>query len=174
MTSRTLSILCRCFSCNKDWWSLKPCLPSLGALTGDGGDLQFGCPPCSKKTVELIITQGNDYVIQVKANQKTLQQQLQQQAELSLFRVDLQQERTRDRQTTRIATVFELSEDIKAAWTGAQLGIEVIRQGPARGNPMRNGITTSPVGALERMPCKLGFAPIGALRIPCIESKMSS
>jgi len=74
-------------------------------------------------------------VIQVKANQKTLHQQLQQQAERSLFSVDLQQERTRDRQTTRIATVFELSEDIKAAWSGAQLGIAVIRQGTRQGEP---------------------------------------
>jgi predicted transposase YbfD/YdcC len=74
-------------------------------------------------------------VIQVKANQKTLHRQLQQQAELSLFSVDLQHERTRDRQTTRIATVFELSEDIKASWSGAQLGVEVIRQGTRQGEP---------------------------------------
>jgi predicted transposase YbfD/YdcC len=88
-----------------------------------------------KKTVELIIRQGNDYVIQVKANQKTLHQQLQHQAELSLFSVDLQRERTRDRQTTRIASVFELSDDIKARWSGAQLGVEVIRQGTRQGEP---------------------------------------
>lgn len=74
-------------------------------------------------------------MIQVKANQATLHRQLQQQAQTHLFSVDLNHERTRDRQTTRIATVFELSEDIKARWSGAQLGIEVIRQGTRQGQP---------------------------------------
>jgi predicted transposase YbfD/YdcC len=88
-----------------------------------------------KKTVELIIDQGNDYVIQVKANQKTLHQQLAQQAEISLFSVDLQHERTRDRETTRMASVFDLPASIKATWTGAQQGVEVIRQGTRKGEP---------------------------------------
>lgn len=79
------------------------------------------------------MSQGNDYVIQVKANQKTLYQQLQQQAQTHLFSVDLDVERTRDRQTTRIATVFELSDEVKARWSGAQLGVEVIRQGTRQG-----------------------------------------
>lgn len=81
------------------------------------------------------MSQGNDYVIQVKANQKTLYQQLQQQAQTRLFSVDLDVERTRDRQTTRIATVFELSDEVKAWWSGAQLGVEVIRQGTRQGTP---------------------------------------
>jgi predicted transposase YbfD/YdcC len=85
--------------------------------------------------VELIIRQGNDYVIQVKANQKTLYQQLQQHAQTHLLSVDLDVERTRDRQTTRIATVFELSDEIKALWSGAQVGVEVVRQGTRQGNP---------------------------------------
>ena len=72
-------------------------------------------------------------MIQVKANQKTLHQQLQQQAKTSLLSVDLERERTRDRETTRIANVFELSTDIKAIWAGAQLGVEVIRQGTRQG-----------------------------------------
>jgi predicted transposase YbfD/YdcC len=88
-----------------------------------------------KKTVDLIIQQGNDYVIQVKANQKNLHHQLQQQAQTSVFSVDLNSERTRDRQTTRIASVFELSDKIKALWAGAQLGVEVIRQGTRQGRP---------------------------------------
>jgi predicted transposase YbfD/YdcC len=91
------------------------------------------CTP--RKTVELIVKQGNDYVIQVKANQKTLHQQLQQQVETNLFSVELDSERTRDRQTTRIATVFELSDELKAVWTGAQVGVEVIRQGTRQGEP---------------------------------------
>lgn len=85
--------------------------------------------------MELIISQGNDYVIQVKANQKTLHQQLQQQAQTHLLSVSLDGERTRERQTTRIATVFELSDEITALWSGAQLGVEVIRQGKRQGKP---------------------------------------
>jgi predicted transposase YbfD/YdcC len=86
-----------------------------------------------KKTVNLIVDQGNDDVIQIKANQKTLHRQLQHQAETQLFSVVLQSEATRNRQTTRTATVFELSEETKALWRGAQQGVEVIRQGTRRG-----------------------------------------
>lgn len=74
-------------------------------------------------------------MIQVKANQKTLHQQLQQRVQTHSFSVELDSERTRDRQTSRIATVFELSDELKAAWSGAQLGIEVIRAGTRRGEP---------------------------------------
>lgn len=79
--------------------------------------------------------QGNDYVVQIKANQKKLHQQLQQQAQTSLLSVDFQHEQTRNRQTTRVASVFELSEEIKAQWLGAQVGVEVIRQGSRNGKP---------------------------------------
>jgi predicted transposase YbfD/YdcC len=74
-------------------------------------------------------------VIQVKANQKTLHQQLQEQAKTSLLSVDLATEQTCDRETTRIANVFELSAEIKDIWSGAQLGVEVIRQGTRQGIP---------------------------------------
>jgi predicted transposase YbfD/YdcC len=74
-------------------------------------------------------------VIQVKANQKNLHQQLQQQVQTDLFSVELDYERTRYRQTSRIATVFELPDEVKAMWSGAQLGIEIIRQGTRRGQP---------------------------------------
>ncbi|NJR37817.1 MAG: hypothetical protein HC781_01965 [Leptolyngbyaceae cyanobacterium CSU_1_4] len=53
-----------------------------------------------------------------------------------LFSVELDHEGTRDRQTSRIATVFELSDELKAVWSGAQLGVEVIRVGPRQGNPI--------------------------------------
>jgi predicted transposase YbfD/YdcC len=74
-------------------------------------------------------------VIQVKSNQKKLHQQLQQQVQTQLFSVHLDDEQTRDRQTSRIATVFELPDEIKALWAGAQLGVEVIRQGTRQGQP---------------------------------------
>ncbi|MEP0914888.1 ISAs1 family transposase [Leptolyngbya sp. GB1-A1] len=87
-----------------------------------------------KKTVELIRQQGNDYVIGVKANQKALYHQLQKHAQQEcVFSVHLQSERTRNRQTTRIACVFPLPEEVKAIWKGAQHGVEVIRQGTRQG-----------------------------------------
>lgn len=107
----------------------------LEQLQVSGVTVSLDALHAQKKTVELIINRGNDYVIQVKANQKTLYQQLQQQAQSQVLSVNLHQEQTRDRQTTRIATVFELSEDIKALWSGAQLGVEVIRQGTRKGQP---------------------------------------
>lgn len=107
----------------------------LERLQVSGVTVSLDALHAQKKTVELLIRQGNDYVIQVKANQKTLHQQLQDQAQTSLLSVDLNVERTRDRQTTRMASVFELSDEIKARWSGAQLGVEVIRQGTRQGKP---------------------------------------
>lgn len=89
-----------------------------------------------KKTVQLLHTQGNDYVIGVKANQKLLHQQLQALAQSeSVFSVHLETEQTRNRQTTRIASVFPLPDDVKAVWVGAQHGVEVRRQGTRQGVP---------------------------------------
>lgn len=89
-----------------------------------------------KKTVKLIQAQGNDYVISVKANQKTLYQQLQYLAQTeAVFSVHLDAERTRNRQTQRVVSVFPLPDPLKAIWSGAQLGVEVIRSGTRQGEP---------------------------------------
>jgi predicted transposase YbfD/YdcC len=75
-------------------------------------------------------------VIGVKANQKTLYQHLQRAAQSdAVFSVHLHAEQTRSRQTTRIASVFALPEDIRAVWTGAQQGVEVRRSGHRQGKP---------------------------------------
>ncbi len=97
---------------------------------------EFRCLARSKKTVELIHEQGNDYVISVKANQKTLHQQLQQLAHSDcLLSVHLDTERTRTRHTTRIASLFALPDWLKQHWHGAQQGVEVIRSGTRKGQP---------------------------------------
>jgi len=91
-----------------------------------------------KKTVELIHRQGNDYVISVKANQKRLYEQLQHLAHTpAVDSVHLHTEQTRGRQTTRIASVFALPESLKQVWSGAQQGVEVVRQGHRQGVPYR-------------------------------------
>lgn len=75
-------------------------------------------------------------MISVKANQKTLYQQLQELAASDrLLSVHLAAEQTRDRQTTRIASVFPLPDSLKAIWTGARQGVEVIRKGTRQGKP---------------------------------------
>lgn len=80
--------------------------------------------------MELIHQQGNDYVISVKANQKTLYEQLQQMAQSdAVASIHLEAERTRGRQTTRIASVFPLPESLQGIWAGAHYGVELIRTG---------------------------------------------
>lgn len=75
-------------------------------------------------------------MISVKANQKTLYQQLQELAQAdTLLSIHLDAEQTRGRQTTRIASVFALPERLKAIWRGAQQGVEVMRMGTRQGEP---------------------------------------
>lgn len=80
--------------------------------------------------MQLIDEQGNDYVIGVKANQGKLYQQLRELTRGSaVWSVDLQCERTRNRQTQRVAAVFELPESIRQLWAGSQIGVTVVRWG---------------------------------------------
>ncbi|MCU0570947.1 MAG: ISAs1 family transposase [Oculatellaceae cyanobacterium Prado106] len=74
-------------------------------------------------------------MIQIKANQKNLFERLQQLAQSDLLSLALDVERTRTRETQRIATGFELSDEIKRVWPGAQFGVEVIRRGTRKGKP---------------------------------------
>lgn len=75
-------------------------------------------------------------MIAVKANQKTLHQHLQQAAQgETLLSVHLSTEHTRNRQTTRIASVFPIPNHLKALWPSAQQGVEVVRSGQRQGKP---------------------------------------
>lgn len=75
-------------------------------------------------------------MISVKANQKTLYQQLQDLAQSDeVVSVHFDSERTRTRQTTRVVSVFPLPDSIKAVWLGAEQGVEVIRSGTREGKP---------------------------------------
>lgn len=77
-------------------------------------------------------------MINVKANQKTLYEQLQTLAQSdSVVSIHLDTECTRDRQTTRIASVFPLPDSLKQLWQGAQQGVEVIRTGTRNGHPYK-------------------------------------
>ena len=86
--------------------------------------------------MELLHEQGNDYVIGVKANQKTLHQQLQDLSQSdAVLSIHLDAEQTRNRPTTRTASVFPLPDWLKAIWKRAQQGVEVMRQGTRQGEP---------------------------------------
>jgi hypothetical protein len=71
----------------------------------------------SKKTTELIVNSGNDYVIAVKANQKSLYQQIRLNTEQSTpISTDTTTERTRDRVTSRTVEVFDNLIGISLEW----------------------------------------------------------
>ena len=87
-----------------------------------------------KKTCELIIASGNEYVIAVKDNQPKLHHHIHQ---VSLSKRpasrDVQIERTRDRVTQRTVTVFHDLVGIAPAWTGIKSLIKVERVGVRAG-----------------------------------------
>ena len=63
---------------------------------------------CQKKTVELLSTTNNHLIVQVKGNQKTLLEAVQNADHLSpMVSTDEQYEHTRNRMTIRDVTVFE-------------------------------------------------------------------
>jgi hypothetical protein len=86
------------------------------------------CTP--KKTVELIIDSGNDFVIAVKGNQPKLYEHLQAQfKQHEAQSVDDQTEQTRDRITQRTVSVLDTVAGLDAAWVGVQRLIRVERTG---------------------------------------------
>jgi predicted transposase YbfD/YdcC len=88
----------------------------------------------SKKTLQLIVNSGNDYLVGIKANQpkllnyaQTLAQQLLPDA------IDIQIERTRGRIIQRSVKVYELMDGIDPSWEKAQSLIVVERHGSRDG-----------------------------------------
>jgi predicted transposase YbfD/YdcC len=88
----------------------------------------------AKKTVKTIIEQGNDYVITVKANQKSLHQRLcaigRDCAPVSVYH---QFEQGHQRQTQRIVQVFDCLAGIAPEWVGLRRFVRVQRQGTRAG-----------------------------------------
>lgn len=83
-----------------------------------------------KKTTELIIKSGNDYVIAVKDNQPKLHNHIQRVAtERKPTSSDIRTERTRDRITTRKVEVFDDLNGISPEWAGIKSLIKVERTG---------------------------------------------
>jgi predicted transposase YbfD/YdcC len=91
-----------------------------------------------KKTTQLIIEGGNDYIVTVKANQPRLLAQLetlaQQQKPKERF-VDV--EKKRGRITCRIVNLFTDTSGIDFDWIGLQSLIQVERIGIRQGKPLQ-------------------------------------
>lgn len=93
--------------------------------------------PCTaKKTTQLIVERGNDYVITVKGNQPRLFQQLQALAAgnqpVERF-TDL--EKTQNRVTCRIISVFDDIRNIDNDWSGIKSFVQVDRIGIRQDQP---------------------------------------
>lgn len=90
----------------------------------------------SKKTAQLIIDSGNDYVIAVKGNQPNLYKQIQQNINLSRpTSVDTSFEQTRDRLTERRVSAFDNLDHISTDWIGLKRIVQVERLGTRPGKP---------------------------------------
>lgn len=88
----------------------------------------------SKKTCQLIIDSGHDYVIAVKGNQKHLHHQIRRHTENAHpTSRHISTERTRNRVTTRTVQVFQNLTDISDSWAGLKSLIKVERTGTRAG-----------------------------------------
>jgi hypothetical protein len=93
--------------------------------------------PCTaKKTTQLIVENGNDYVITVKGNQPKLFHQLQATCEENQPTERFTDvEKSRNRVTCRIVSVFDDISKIDSDWSGINRLVQVdrigIRQGQA-------------------------------------------
>jgi predicted transposase YbfD/YdcC len=87
--------------------------------------------PCTpKKTIEQIISRGNDYVVALKQNQPKLYEFVQTQFEHRRpDSVDEHTEQTRNRITQRIVSVLEAPPQLDKAWVVVQRLIRVERSG---------------------------------------------
>lgn len=88
----------------------------------------------SKKTCELIIDSGNDYVIAVKENQPKLHAHIHNVAQMKKpVSRNVSIERTRDRVTQRTVSVFHNLTGISPDWSGIKSLIKVERVGTRKG-----------------------------------------
>lgn len=91
--------------------------------------------------MNLIYAQGNDYLISVKANQGTLYRQIVQQAQTTLPRSQLRQRDTgHGRLIQRTVSTFELADELKLKWSGAQQAVHIHYVGQRQGKPYEENL----------------------------------
>ena len=73
-----------------------------------------------KKTLETIVKSKNDYIVQVKGNQKNLFNQIKKNIALGKYLMDTYQEQSseRGRDELRITKVYKNIEGISPEWSG--------------------------------------------------------
>ncbi|NES25847.1 MAG: ISAs1 family transposase [Symploca sp. SIO3E6] len=107
-----------------------------------------------KKTCNLIIESGNDYVIAVKGNQPKLYHHIQNTAvnQKPISR-HIETEKTRDRLTKRTVEVFDYLDGVDPQWTQIKSLIRVERVGTRRGKPYHDiaYYISSLTGTLQRI-----------------------
>lgn len=81
----------------------------------------------------MIIASGNNYVIGVKKNQKTLYEAIESCSKNQRIGHYSQLEMNKGRLENRDVTVFDLPKEIKDQWAGAQHGIKVRREVKSNG-----------------------------------------
>ena len=90
----------------------------------------------SKKTCQLVIESGNDYLIAVKGNQPKLHRHIQRiAAKTKPTSRYIQTEKTRNSMTTRTIEVFDDLNGIDPSWRGIKSLIRVERTGTRAGKP---------------------------------------
>ena len=91
--------------------------------------------------MNLIHTQGNDYVICVKENQGTLYRQIVQQARTASPRSrNTQTETGHGRVIQRTVSTFDLAESLKLKWSGAQQFVHLHSVGQRQGKPYQENL----------------------------------
>ena len=89
-----------------------------------------------KKTLRLIVEQGNDYVVGVKGNQPKLMQAIQQTAQHQpAISCDVEHQCTRDREVERTVEVYDALAGLPEGWEHAQSLVVVHRAGWRAGHP---------------------------------------
>ena len=87
-------------------------------------------PSIPKKTVQLIVENGNDYLMTVKANQPNLLASLELAfAQTPAISIDCQSENSHGREVERVVTVLPAPADIDPQWVGIRRIIKVERKG---------------------------------------------
>lgn len=123
----------------------------------------------SKKTVSAIIGSGNNYLIVVKRNQKTLHRQIESQTmsakAISCFE---QTEKTRNRLTHRTVEVFYPPSNLDSRWVGVNSIIKIFRSG-TRGN--HDYESDSATYYISSLPPTSSLIPLGIRRHWGIENR---
>jgi len=94
----------------------------------------------SKKTVEVIVASGNNFLIEVKGNQKTLKQQIRNIVTKDKY-IDawLLEEKSRGRKEHRYCEIYNSNQDISCRWKEVQRVIYVYRFGHRPDKKSNNG-----------------------------------